>query len=1079
MRSKVFLIASVLVLVAMALAPLAPVQAARTAAFGPKPERTPTQLPDEILELFKDGMTVDEFLALNEGQPIPRALERLTDKAQVMIIELEKPALAKVLGEQGGVDSMNAATQASYVQALLSEQAPVASAIEAAGGKVWYQMARVYNGILARIPANQLDTIRQTPGVKAVHYAATHTVELTESVPLTQADVLWELPYELTGEGMRIAVIDTGIDYTHATFGGAGTPAAYTGNNPNIVEPGTFPTAKVIDGYDFAGTAYNANLGNDPEPDDDPLDEGGHGTHVASIAAGMGVMDGSDYVIGPGTAPGASLIALKVFGAAGSTNLVTPALEWAIDPNGDGSLDDRVDVINMSLGSTFFPNDTNDPEIIAVNNAGMVGVSVVTSAGNSGNSPYVNGGPSAADYSLSTASTTTGYAYGPAVNVTTGTNQPKVIYDISAFDAGGHFLAPVTAQIADVDLLDGAGIGELCTTTGLASDALLGKIALIQRGTCNFTTKVNNAGSLGAVAALIYNNAANGDNHLRMVGTAVTIPAGFLIRTYGLLIKAEDGQTATISAESEVEKVADVIPARVISTFSSRGPRGFDSALKPEIAAPGTQIFAAAMGSGAEGVAFNGTSMASPHVAGIAALVRQAHPNWSPEMVKAALMNTADDLNWGLNPVNVALQGAGMVDALGAVTTPLVAIGDPVLISLNWGVQQIDTLFSSTKMVTVYNVSPASIDVLAIPAFTSSSTGAAITAPATPVMVPAGGSVQIPITLTLDPTMLTDEYGGYLEDMFGFVNIVTVITGAAPEASAAARVPFYVIPQPFTKISLDTAYGEVMDDYWSWDLQQSGPIPSDLWGYSVFATDTNEPVQNDMADLRYVGMDYGWYSSTYGDIFIPAFNYYGGWHTLQPYWSETDLWLDVDRDGAYDLANFNYNLGWYNGSSGSDLNTWLVIQVDYVMGGMIFLGSPYAIWSDYHSGFQEWYLPAVYNYLGDVDGNPATPEVTQFDFQAMSFDWEGDRDVTEPGRFDYLNPPLVWEAEYVDPFNELFWLDVAVYFPENVIGTMFSRPKGFMLVDYMGKAGMGEAYFFPFNPDNFFQVTFPFVNANP
>src|SRR5690606_9025822 len=115
--------------------------------------------------------------------------------------------------------------------------------------------------------------------------------------------------------------------------------------------------------------------------------------------------------------------------------------------------------------------------------------------------------------------------------------------------------------------------------------------------------------------------------------------------------------------------------------FSSRGPRGFDSALKPEISAPGTAIDAAWMGSGNGKTESDGTSMAAPHVTGVAALVRQAHPEWTAEQVKAALMNTAVDLGH-----EIPRMGAGRVDALRAVTTETVAVGDPKLVSLSWGV---------------------------------------------------------------------------------------------------------------------------------------------------------------------------------------------------------------------------------------------------------------------------------------------------------------------------------------------------------------------------------------------------------
>jgi subtilisin family serine protease len=184
-------------------------------------------------------------------------------------------------------------------------------------------------------------------------------------VPFIGAPAVWGAPHGATGSGIRIGVVDSGIDYTHADFGGPGTPAAYAGNNRTIIEPGTFPTAKVFGGIDLAGDAYDAANADPtrriPHPDPDPLDCNGHGTHVAGTAAGFGVaadgttyhgpyvsgVDFSAFRVGPGVAPEAQLYALKVFGCSGSTALLTLAVERAIDPNGDGDPSDHLDVLNI------------------------------------------------------------------------------------------------------------------------------------------------------------------------------------------------------------------------------------------------------------------------------------------------------------------------------------------------------------------------------------------------------------------------------------------------------------------------------------------------------------------------------------------------------------------------------------------------------------------------------------------------------------------------------------------------------------------------------------------------------------
>src|SRR5690606_30627403 len=166
-----------------------------------------------------------------------------------------------------------------------------------------------------------------------------------------------------------------------------------------VIEPGSFPTAKVVGGFDFAGPDYDASdPGLDtPSPDGDPLDVHGHGTHVAATAAGLPAGD-----VGEGMAPGAVLYAFKVFGdVAGSTDLVSDAIERALDPNNNLSMDDAVDVINMSLGAPY--EDPNDPSAISAQNAAEAGVVVVASAGNEGAAPYVTGSPAVAPDVISVA----------------------------------------------------------------------------------------------------------------------------------------------------------------------------------------------------------------------------------------------------------------------------------------------------------------------------------------------------------------------------------------------------------------------------------------------------------------------------------------------------------------------------------------------------------------------------------------------------------------------------------------------------------------------------------------------------
>ena len=276
-----------------------------------------------------------------------------------------------------------------------------------------YRVQTAYNGIAARIDASILPQLRGHADVKAVHALPVHYIENSSSLPFIKAASAWAATSGNSGDGVKIAVIDTGVDYLHANFGGPGTAAAYTANNRAILEPGTFPTAKVVGGMDFAGDAYTgANI---PVPDPDPLDCNGHGSHVAGTATGLGVnadgttflgpYDGSvpfsSFSIGPGVAPRAQLYALKVFGCAGSTGLTTQAINWAVDPNGDGDPSDHVDVINMSLGSNF--GTSTDASAAASSNAVLAGVIVVASAGNAGDTHFITGSPATSTRTISVA----------------------------------------------------------------------------------------------------------------------------------------------------------------------------------------------------------------------------------------------------------------------------------------------------------------------------------------------------------------------------------------------------------------------------------------------------------------------------------------------------------------------------------------------------------------------------------------------------------------------------------------------------------------------------------------------------
>ena len=345
----------------------------------------------------------------------PVSLAGASGRLAVMI-ELTAPA---VIAAPNGPNSRSPHQQVAAAQATLMPQ------LAALNARVLFQTSLVYAGVAVTIPADQLDRLRALPGIARV----------TVIPPKLPSDVIPSAPAgalpavaavaAATGQGLRIGMIDRGIDYTHADFGGPGTPAAYLANDPVLIEPGSFPTAKV-DGFDFAGDSYDAGStsgGDTPAPDPDPREcnqpdaYAGRGTNTAGLAAGFGVAaDGTPYHgpygpgvdlstlrVAPGVAPEAQLYALKIFGCHGSTALLTQAIERAVDPNGDGNPADHLDVLIISVGTPFGSDD--DPDSIAVNNAVRAGMVVVVAAGDNLATFYSVDSPASASLAIAVGAT--------------------------------------------------------------------------------------------------------------------------------------------------------------------------------------------------------------------------------------------------------------------------------------------------------------------------------------------------------------------------------------------------------------------------------------------------------------------------------------------------------------------------------------------------------------------------------------------------------------------------------------------------------------------------------------------------
>jgi hypothetical protein len=328
------------------------------------------------------------------------------------------------------------------------------------------------------------------------------------------------------------------------------------------------------------------------------------------------------------------------------------------------------------------------------------------------------------------------------------------------------------------------------------------------------------------------------------------------------------------------------------------------------------------------------------------------------------------------------------------------------------------------------------------------------------LFAPAMGTEGGYVDLYIDPAAFGTEYGGVLEEVYGYI----VYTNVA-DSTDVLRVPFYAIPRPYTELALEDQGLDNRYEGWA-TVDQSGVITSSLWAFPVFSVDGWDVDQGDQADVRYVGMDQ-YTSSTRGPTLVPAFATYGSWHTPQPYFAEFDLYIDSDGDGLTDFINFNFNYGWFTGSDQD--NTWIVVQVEQSTGDL-YLGSPSFIYTDFNSGFMEWYLPTSWNSLD--------PTNLDFDFAVYAWDENGDVDFGGAWYYDFARPPLytiLYGAMFLGenpgpafPYDELY------YGVDDVGGYFASRPLGAMVVDYHGKPGLGEAYYLPLEFD-FYQTFMPLI----
>ncbi len=592
-------------------------------------------------------------------QRIDPALLSSTSDTEEVLIRLREQPVTQYVADEPSPDARRGQGHARK-QYLRAEQTGfiARSKRHARQFDVSAQTQVVLNGVVARVSTADLIALAQDPEVAQITRVKHYERHLFETVPQIGAAAAQARGFD--GTGIKVAVLDSGIDYTHIAFGGPGTLEAYAdayGLSPadpaNTIPGPFFPTAKVVGGFDFVGEFWPAGpRTEDPDPIGAP-GVGGHGTNVADIIAGAN-----------GVAPGADLYAVKTCAAydpACNGVALLLGMEFAADPNGDGDISDRVDVVNMSLGANF-GQDFDNALAQAVENLSAIGVLTVASAGNGGDNPFITGTPAAASTAISVAQT--------QVASQVGANQMTVIEPaVAAGDYVAVFQswsAPLAAVIEGPVTYFPAPDPRSLGCAPFAPGELDGQIVLVDRGACAFSQKVFNIAQAGGTLGIIglvapgepFNGAFGGPDFPSIPGFMISQAAANAIRAGGV-VRFDPANVTTYAA-------------RIVDS-SSRGPRFRDSGLKPEIGAPGASVSANA-GTGDGTRTFGGTSGAAPMVAGAAAILLEAFPKRSIAEIKAVLMNTANtsvvgDLSGTPAPVSRVGAGEVRVDAALASTT--------------------------------------------------------------------------------------------------------------------------------------------------------------------------------------------------------------------------------------------------------------------------------------------------------------------------------------------------------------------------------------------------------------------------
>jgi minor extracellular serine protease Vpr len=674
------------------------------------------------------------------------------------IVELSTESVgaqvARIAPRGTGKALLHSAAAQRHRMAIQAEQVAARSRIEAAGGRLLGAVETVNNALVVEIPDAQASRLASIPGV--VRVLPVHRLHplLDHALPLHNVPQAWsQVGISNAGAGIKIAMIDSGIDIGHPGFADAG-----------FTMPAGFPLADTQ--ADLAYTNNKvivarsyANLFTTPDPDLSAADHVGHGTATAMVAAG--VSNAGPLATISGVAPQAWLGSYKVFGTPGynstaSDDVILMAINDAVN--------DGMDIINLSLGG-MATSLAADMEAHLVDVADSLGVIVVVAAGNSGSDPYTISSPADAPSAIAAGAANNDRFFADGV----------VLPDNSSLVAvpgnGAYNTASVTGTLADVAGMDGSGLA--CSP--LPAGSLTAAIALISRGSCTFESKIDNAQAAGAAAVVVYDNIAGEAIPTMLVGAAA-IPAVMISNADGLTLKAESASALAVTVQL-VPAAFYTNPAGIAS-FSARGPN-IDFSIKPDVLAVGMNVYTAAERLDANGEVFSadgyttasGTSFSAPLVAGAAAVVKQARPGLTADQYRSLLINSAAPA-WLAPGIAAGVQqgGAGVLDVLAALNSTVAAA--PVSLSFGTGGSTVD----ASQSLTLTNVGTVA-DTFQIGIAPAGSSAPAPQLTTTSVQLDPGASVTLPVVF--QASSLT---AGAYE---GFINVQGLQSGVA------AHVPYW------------------------------------------------------------------------------------------------------------------------------------------------------------------------------------------------------------------------------------------------------------------------------------------------